>query len=114
MPGQTVTIVQQVFNLDGYRADGYDFSSSGLDGAPVIARVINPDFSLNTAFPAVMNKLDTGLYVLSFVLPSGAAAVGTYIVDGYWYHPTTLALQQTITEVVVNAPFGLYSVTAGG
>lgn len=110
-PGQTVTIVQQVLNLDGYRADGYAFSGSGPLGAPVIARLIYPDFTLAPAYPVAMTKLDTGLYTWSFTLPTGGAAVGTYIVDGYWYHPDTLQLQQDFTQIVVLAPFGLYSVT---
>lgn len=112
-PGQTVTIVQQVLNLDGYRADGYSFSGSGFAGAPVIARVIYPNFMLAPSFPVSMTKLDTGLYSHSFTLPSGAAAVGLYIVDIYWYHPNTLSLQQDIVQINVTAPFGLYSITAG-
>jgi len=107
-PGQTVTIIQEVLNLDGYRSDGYDFYGSGVLGAPVIARIILPNFTLAAAYPAVMTKLDTGLYSFSFVLPRGATAVGTYIVDGYWYHPSTLKLQQSFTQVVVNAPYGQY------
>jgi hypothetical protein len=112
MPGQTVTIIQQVFNADGYRSDGYSFAGSGHLGAPVIARVIYPNFTLAPAFPAVMTKLDTGLYSFTFTLPVGATSIGTYIVDGYWYHPNTLKLQQDITQVVVTAPFGVYSTVA--
>jgi hypothetical protein len=105
-PGQTATIVQQTFNLDGYRADGYL-------GAPVIARVILPGFTLATGYPLAMTKLDTGLYASSLTLPNGAVAVGIYIVDIYWYHPTTLALQQDVQLINVTAPFGLYSTTIG-
>jgi len=110
-PGQTVTIIQEILNLDGYRADGYAFYGSGVLGVPVIARIIKPDLTLTTAYPAAMTQLDTGLYSFSFTLPTGAAAVGTYIVDGYWYHPSTLKLQQGFTQVVVTAPYGLYSGT---
>jgi hypothetical protein len=109
-PGQTATIVQQILNLDGYRADGYSFSGIG---APIIARIIYPNFMLAPNFPLIMTKLDTGLYSHSFTLPSGAAAVGLYIVDIYWYHPNTLSLQQEIVQINVTAPFGLYSITAG-
>ena len=103
-PGQTATIVQQVINLDGYRADGYT-------GAPIVARIIFPDFSLATGYPLAMTKLDTGLYVSSFILPIGAIAVGMYIVDIYWYNPDTLSLQQDVTLINVTAPFGLYGAT---
>lgn len=112
-PGQPVTIIQQVFNLDGYREDGYSFSGSGPLGAPVIARIIFPGFTLASGYPQAMTKLDKGLYSYTFTLPQGAAAVGLYIVDIYWYHPTTFALQQDVVQVNVTAPFGLYSATAG-
>lgn len=108
-PGQQVTIVQQVLNSDGYRADGYSFS--GPDGAPVIARIILPGSTLTAGYPITMVKLDTGLYSHSFILPKGATAVGTYIVDIYWYHPTTFALQQDIVQLNVTAPYGLFSAT---
>lgn len=111
MPGQTVTIIQQVLNSDGYRADGY--SPYGF-GDPVIARIIFPGFTLATGYPVPMTKLDVGLFAYTFNLPTGATAVGTYIVDIYWYHPTTLQLQQDVALVVVNAPYGLYGATVGG
>lgn len=108
MPGQTVTIVQQVFNSDGYRADGYSPFGSG---DPVVARIVFPNLTLALGYPQAMTKLDVGLFTYAFKLPTGAAAVGTYIVDIYWYHPTTLQLQQDVVLVVVTAPFGLYGVT---
>jgi peptidoglycan hydrolase-like protein with peptidoglycan-binding domain len=106
MPGQTVTIIQQVLNSDGYRADGY--------GDPVISRIIFPGFTLASGYPVPMNKLDVGLFSYSFILPTGATAIGTYIIDIYWYHPITLQLQQDVVLVVVNAPYGLYGATVGG
>lgn len=111
MPGQVATIVWQVFNSDGYRADGYSISGSGLDTAPVIARVVMPNLTLAANFPVSMLKLDTGLYSYNIQLPTGAIAVGTYIVDIYWYHPTTMALQQDVVLVTVTAPYGIYSAT---
>lgn len=99
-PGQTVAIVQQVLNLDGYRQDGYVYDSiSGPHGEPVIARVMAPDLSLLTGFPFAMVKLDTGLYYMSFILPQGPSALGLYVVDIYWYHPTTFQLQQDVIEI---------------
>lgn len=106
-PGQTVTIIQQVLNLDGYRADG-------AQGAPVISRILLPGFTLATGYPVSMSQLDTGLYNYSFVLPTGAVAVGTYVVDLYWYSPDTGQLQQDFISVLVTAPFGLYSISTIG
>ncbi len=111
MPGQNVTLFQQILDSAGSRQDGYIVpGSSGPDGEPVIARIILPGFTLATGYPAVMHRLDVGLYTFTFTLPSGAAAVGTYAVDIYWYNPTTFALQQEIILINVTAPFGLYSV----
>lgn len=99
-PGQTVAIVQQVLNLDGYRQDGYIYTGvSGPNGEPNIARIIAPNLGLITGFPATMAKLDTGLYYCSFILPTGLAALGLYIIDIFWYHPTTFQLQQDIVEI---------------
>ena len=110
-PGQTVTVIQQILNLDGYRQDGYVVSGvSGPNGEPVIARVITPTFTLLTGYPATMTQLDIGLYAYQFVLPTGGSSVGMYTVDIYWYHPTTYQLQQQLVLVNVTAPFGIYSV----
>lgn len=110
MPGQNVTIIHQVLNIDGYRQDGYIVPGySGPNGEPVIARIVLPKFTLATGYPVTMVKLDTGLYAYSFTLPQGAASVGLYVVDIYWYHPTDFALQQDYVLVNVTAPFGLYT-----
>ena len=113
-PGQTATIIQQVLNADGYRQDGYSFFGSGPNGVPVIARIIGPGFALLPNYPVAMAKLDTGLYAYSFILPTGGTSVGLYVVDIYWYHPTTFALQQDVTLLNVTAPFGIYSVIPTG
>jgi len=99
-PGQTVAIVQQVLNADGYRQDGYIVPGvTGPLGEPIIARVMAPNLSLLTNFPATMVKLDTGLYYLSFILPQGPAALGLYMVDVYWYNPSTFHLQQDVIQI---------------
>lgn len=110
-PGQVATIIHQVFNADGYRADGYNFINSGPLGVPMVTRVVYPDLTLAANYPAAMKKIDTGLYTFSLTLPSGAISVGSYIVDISWYHPTTHTLQQDLVQIVVTAPFGQYSVT---
>jgi hypothetical protein len=106
-PGQVATLVQQVLNLDGYRADGYA-------GPPIIARIVFPNLTLASGYPVAMTKLDTGLYNYSFRLPTGGASVGTYIVDIYWYHPNTLQLQQNFIQINVTSPYGVYSIAPVG
>lgn len=99
-PGQTVAIVQQVLNSDGYRQDGYVVPGfTGPAGEPVIARIMAPNLSLLIGTPVVMTKLDTGLYYYSFMLPQGVSALGLYMVDLYWYHPTTRQLQQDLIQI---------------
>ena len=111
MPGQVVTIVHQILNADGYRVDGYSPSGSGLDTAPVIARVVLPNFTLASNFPVQMIKLDAGLYSYNIQIPHGAISVGLYIVDIYWYHPDTFSLQQDVVLINITAPFGIYNAT---
>lgn len=110
LPGRNVTIFQQVVNSDGVQEDGHIVpGSSGPNGEPVIARIILPDLTLDPGYPAVMNRLDTGIYTFIVALPSNAVSIGVYAVDIYWYHPTTLQLQQELVLINVSAPFGLYT-----
>jgi len=102
-PGQVATVFWQILNLDGYRVDGYG-------GAPVITRVVLPNLTVAAGYPVSMNRFDVGLYVYSFTLPTGAASVGSYLVDIQWYNPDTLQLQEDFVQIVVNSPYGVYSV----
>jgi hypothetical protein len=102
-PGQLATIAWQVLNAQGFRVDGYG-------GAPIIARIILPNLTVLPGFPVAMNVLDVGLYNYSFLLPTGAASVGTYLVDIYWYDPDTLQVQQDFIQINVTSPYGIYSV----
>ena len=104
-PGQLVTIILET--LDGYsRADAYT--------PPTISRIVFPSLLLATGYPQPMTRLSTGLYIYSFTLPTGASAVGSYIVDVFWQDPATNSLAQTFWQVVCSAPFGMYSASAGG
>jgi hypothetical protein len=101
-PGQTVSIWFETLN-DGYRSDGYN--------TPVVNRIIFPSGALTTGYPKTMTRYDVGLYFLQFVLPTGSTAVGSYIVDIGYTDPATGNAQTTFIQVLVSAPFGLYSVT---
>jgi hypothetical protein len=91
--------------LDGYgfRADGYSI--------PVISRIIFPNLSLASGYPKAMTRLDVGLFIFSFTLPTLATSVGTYIVDISYQNTDTGLPEQTFFQVVVTAPFGMYSIT---
>ena len=103
-PGQQVTLVLET--LDGYqRADS--------PVLPSIVRVFFPTLTLASGYPQNMVRISTGFYVFTFGLPQGATSVGTYVVDVAWQDPHTGNPAQTYYQVVVTAPFGNYSVTAG-
>lgn len=102
-PGQSVTLVLETHDSDGYRADGYLF--------PVVDRIIFPTLTLADDYPQSMIQLDTGLYYYKFTLPTGADSFGTYIIDVTYDDPstentTTIAYQVVVTAVTGNFGFG--------
>lgn len=122
-PGQQVTIVLDTLviasNNDGYRHDGYSAAFGHADGysfidgyynLPIVQRIFFPSLSLAQGYPQKMARLDNGLYYFQFTLPTGAAALGSYIVDISYISARTTNISQTTYQVIVTAPFGMYSV----
>lgn len=104
-PGQQVTLFQEIVNSNGVRTDdGY---------VPVVSRIIVPGFTLATGYPIEMIRLDVGLYYFQFTLPSGATAVGSYLVDIVFLNPNNSLLNTNTYQVVVTAPFGNFGATVG-
>jgi len=101
-PGQKASIFLETLDGDGLRADGY---------IPVVTRVIFPDLTLAENFPQNMVKLDIGLYFFQFTLPVTGSSIGSYLVDVLYNKPGTMDYFNTLYQLVVNAPFGMYSVT---
>lgn len=99
-PGQTVTLVLETHNSDGYRADGYLF--------PTVDRVILPTLTLAVDYPQSMIQIDTGLYYYTFTLLTGAASLGTYIADVRYKDPATGNTTTIAYQVVVTAVSGNY------
>lgn len=108
-PGQKATVFLETLNGSGVRADGYTVP----DGYPLITRIIFPDLTLAVNFPQNMTKLDTGLYMFQFTLPTGAASVGSYAVDGYYNVPGTGNYLNKLWQIIVTAPFGNFGLTTG-
>jgi len=104
-PGQLVTIFLEVKTIDGYRADSLT--------VPMVTRIIFPGFTLASGYPSAMTNLDTGLYYAQFTIPTGATAVGSYLVDVAYTNPTTSIINYEIYQVVVTAPFGNFGTTSG-
>ena len=111
-PGQVATIFLEV-------TDGY--SNVRMDSliTPSIERIFYPDLSLADGYPQDMTRLDVGLYVFQLTLPSGASAVGSYLIDVIYRSPITAGgdpgddVNYAAYQIIVNAPFGNYGITVG-
>lgn len=112
-PSQTATFYLETKDSDGYWADGYYQDGYTIDGyeSPIIQKIILPDFTEANGYPQAMTKFDTGIYYAQITLPSGGSAVGSYFVIIAYREPDTYLLKFQEYQVVVTAPFGLYSVT---
>lgn len=104
-PGQTATVILEV-------NDGYSNVRQDSLTTPVVLQIFKPDLSLMDGYVQEMTRLDTGLYIFKFVLPSGASAVGSYIVDISYTDPDGYDSSSTV-QILVNAPYGQYGLTIG-
>jgi hypothetical protein len=102
-PGQTATVFLETLDGYGQRADGYII--------PYISRLVFPDLTLASGYPTNMTQLDVGLYYYQFVLPSGAVAVGSYLVDIAYANPSTGYINTELYQVLVNAQYGNFGTT---
>lgn len=111
-PGQTATIFLEV--TDGYSNVRVDSTTT-----PVVNRIFMPDLTLMDGYVQDMTRIDTGLYTFQFVLPTGASAVGSYLVDVIYNSPFTAGgnsgddINYAAYQIIVNAPFGNYGLTTG-
>lgn len=122
-PGQTATIFVETLDSNGVRADAIVDGYLSIDGYhdgyidnyhhPMVARLVFPDLNLAEGYPIHMVRLDIGLYYYQFILPKGALAVGSYLVDISYTHPTTLYTNTVLYQVLVSAPYGNYAISAG-
>lgn len=104
-PGQTVSIFLE--NTDGYQHVRQDSLT-----VPVVVRILKPDLTPMDGYAQFMDRIDTGLYTFQFVLPTGASAVGSYLVDvSYTDHDGFHS--SALYQIVVNAAFGNYGITIG-
>ena len=102
-PGQVATIFQEIKDGYGVRTDdGY---------IPTVDRIIFPGFTVATGYPQDMIRLDTGLYYFQFTLPSGAAAVGSYLIDIAYLNPVNGYINTETYQIVVTAPFGNFGLS---
>ena len=110
-PGQSVTIFLETLSSTGARADGYaDASFDGYD-YPIVKRMFLPTLSGATGFPAYMSRLDTGLYYYKFTLPTGSAAVGSYLLDVEYTNPTSKITNYALYQIIVTSPYGNFGIS---
>jgi hypothetical protein len=103
-PGQSVTIVLETLAVTGAREDS--------PSLPIVNRIILPSLTLAGNYPQTMIRLDTGLYYYKFALPTGATAIGTYIVDVSYVDPAISALKSVAFQVVVTATAGNFGLNS--
>lgn len=104
-PGQQVTVFLETKTIDGYRMDS--------PTTPMVVRIIFPGLTLAANYPAAMDQIDTGLYYAQFTIPTGAEAVGSYLVDVSYTNPSTSITNTEIYQIVVTAPYGNFGTTTG-
>ena len=102
-PGNRITLVVQIVDGYGTRADGYQ--------APQVDYFLNPSNADILGGAVFMTKVGTGIYRRSFTLPSGASTIGTYIASVSWPHPDTARFQYDVFLIQVSLPFGNSSVS---
>ena len=104
-PGQQVNIFLEIKDGYGSRVDALSL--------PFVSKVIFPGLTLAAEYPQDMVPVETGLYYYQFILPTGAASVGSYLVDVSYIHPETGVINSQLYQILVSAPFGNFSVSVG-
>ena len=64
------------------------------------------------SYPVNMTEFSTGLWYFQFAIPTGASAVGSYLIDVAYLNPSDGYVCNELYQIVVNAPFGNYGTTA--
>jgi len=103
-PGQVITLPMQ--SLDGYgaRVDGY---------VPQIMSIFLPSSSFASGYPVFMTRIDTGFYISRITIPTGASALGSYIVSILYDDPADPDNHEIwkIFQINCSLPFGNSSVS---
>ena len=105
-PGALATIFLEI--NDGYESTRIDAFSD-----PIVTNILLPNLTNDgyDGYQIAMTHIDAGLYVFQYQIPSGASAVGSYLIDISYIHPTTFVIKKQAFQLVVSAPFGIYSMT---
>jgi len=111
-PGSRVTLYLETIDATGILADA-DYTSHTIDGyhGPTIHRLILPNFQIDGYYPQPMTRFDAGIYYYQFVLPVGAASLGSFFADIDFLDPATDTMRHHAFQILVSAPYGLYSIS---
>jgi hypothetical protein len=104
-PGQLVTFFLEI--TDGYYNHRVDSTTT-----PIVSRIILPDLTDADGFPQNLTKIDTGLYYYQYTAPTGAAAIGSYLIDMQYTNPIDQETSAKSVNLIITSPVGLFSVTS--
>lgn len=104
-PGQVATIFLEI-------TDGYSNVRQDSLTTPLVMRIFKPDLTYMDGYIQEMDRIDVGLYTFKFTLPSGAAAVGSYLVDVAYTDPDGFN-SNVAYQILVNSQFGQFGTTIG-
>jgi hypothetical protein len=105
-PGRLATVWLEIFDGYGTLADP--------PSIPNVVKVFLPGFATAPGYPAPMTRLNVGLYYATFTIPTGAAAIGSYLIDAAYISPIDGYARNQSFQLVVQAPWGNYNTTLVG
>ncbi len=101
-PGQKATLFLETLNASGIRTNSAT--------TPSLTRVILPSGVIPTdGYPAALTSRGTGLYSISFLLQTGAAAVGSYLAEVTYTSPVTSQISIATYQLLVSPTAGMFS-----
>ena len=119
LPGMKASIFLETKDTDGYRVDSSSmpFISQVLafgsaDGYTAYDGYFGVTGYLGTdGYTRDLTQIAVGSYFAQIILPKTASAVGSYFVDVHYTNPANNNLNTQSYQIVVSAPFGMYSTT---
>ena len=102
-PGQKAAIYLEVVDFNNHRTDPITI--------PTVDKILFPDITWVAGYPQTMSRLDVGLYFYEFTLPTGAAAIGNYLVDASYVNPSDGYINYSTYHITVSAPYGNFGIS---
>ena len=103
-PGQEATLFLETKDDTGARADG--------SLTPVLNYTVLPDGTTTSDYNVSFTKINVGLYTAKIRLPKGTTSIGSYLFNVTYDLPVTSTIVDDAFQIIINAPYGIYSVTS--